>query len=938
MKKKILLVLTTVLMLCGISVSVYADEAVLVPESSGTVILPMIPGGIIKPAAKGDLNVDGVVDQKDVDLFTKYFAGWKISEGDIRLSAGDVNGDGEVTRADAMELAREVAGWTYTVTFDANGSDVENLPAAQKVKAGGCAVEPEKPTRLIHKFAGWYTDSECTKPFSFTTKITGNITLYAKWDIEIYSKLLDESHVKTGILEYEGVEYEGQYIDNELIVVAKDGVSREFLEQLMGPYGGTIVGQIPTAGHYQIEFISTMTAGELTVLASQLMNNENINNVYTNVVNEYSSLGSIDGSGYTNVIFNNYDNPNDNSLRTYYHLNTPVPLNGYDVRNWGLTYTNVYKARECLKNNKEKVKVGIIDTMFSVIHEDVVFTEVFIGGSTDGNDIAINPLAINTQDKDLYSHYAHGTCVAGVIGAKNDSIGISGVADNTELYGFSMHSSNDNQYDLTTKFTSSTFEDETALAVLLETGCQIINYSAGYEVEESGAQRTKSQIKKVKKQGEEIYDLLCKYEDSAHKFLIITSAGNKAIDAQYQNAFTYIITREGNNQIKDNIIVVSSVAPTSANGSIYLFNGATNIEISSNVCFNEAHNNGSCIELLAPGVNILSTVPKTNNNGLAQSGYMLTSGTSLASPIVAGIATLVWQANPALNAAEVKKILIDTANPCVDTKGYNVTNKMVNAEAAVIKALGYDPRTQEIALKFIDTATNSNLTCNDVTANIISYLGYDIDILDSYDLDLIHMIHTDDPTKNYSGSHIILSYGIYEIKFSADGYRDTVFEWTDIQDAEFVVNENTVEYTIYMTPEGGVPPVVEETHTLRVKFVDSETGQQIPLTDLFGDISQAFMPEFFLSNEKLGKSTVTVQGICDITANEVVFAVEEASPDYYLWLHQSFLYYNDSDEIQSGYIWNRENTDDLIHISGVVAKNFTLVRKSLVVGDVEVTP
>jgi len=112
MKKTILLALAAVLMLCGLSVSVCADEAVLVPENGGTVILPIIPGEIIKPSVKGDLNVDGVVDQKDVDLFAKYFAGWKISAGDIRLSAGDVNGDGDVTRADAMELARKVAGWT----------------------------------------------------------------------------------------------------------------------------------------------------------------------------------------------------------------------------------------------------------------------------------------------------------------------------------------------------------------------------------------------------------------------------------------------------------------------------------------------------------------------------------------------------------------------------------------------------------------------------------------------------------------------------------------------------------------------------------------------------------------------------------------------------------------------------------------------------------
>ena len=161
----------------------------------------------------------------------------------------------------------------YTITFDANGSDVENLPEVQRVKAGECAVEPDEPTKLIHDFGGWYTDSSCTNQFDFSTPITADITLYAKWNISIYSKPLDENHVKTGTLEFEGKEYEGQYVDNELIIVVDEGVVREDVESLVSPYGGMIVGQIPNTGHYQIEFDNEhYSVSELIKLSESISN------------------------------------------------------------------------------------------------------------------------------------------------------------------------------------------------------------------------------------------------------------------------------------------------------------------------------------------------------------------------------------------------------------------------------------------------------------------------------------------------------------------------------------------------------------------------------------------------------------------------------------------------------------------------------------------
>ena len=71
---------------------------------------------------------------------------------------------------------------SYTVTFDANGHGT--APAAQTIESGKTATKPDGPTETGWTFGGWYTEAACTTAFDFSTPITGNITLYAKWTEE----------------------------------------------------------------------------------------------------------------------------------------------------------------------------------------------------------------------------------------------------------------------------------------------------------------------------------------------------------------------------------------------------------------------------------------------------------------------------------------------------------------------------------------------------------------------------------------------------------------------------------------------------------------------------------------------------------------------------------------------------------------------------------
>lgn len=80
----------------------------------------------------------------------------------------------------------------YTVTFDPNGKNVQNLPAAKTVKAGERVSQPMDPIRPGYIFAGWYRDAQCTGEPYFVSDfielhdpVTNDLTLYAKWKLPI---------------------------------------------------------------------------------------------------------------------------------------------------------------------------------------------------------------------------------------------------------------------------------------------------------------------------------------------------------------------------------------------------------------------------------------------------------------------------------------------------------------------------------------------------------------------------------------------------------------------------------------------------------------------------------------------------------------------------------------------------------------------------------
>jgi uncharacterized repeat protein (TIGR02543 family) len=68
---------------------------------------------------------------------------------------------------------------SHMVTFNANGGGVV---ASQIIAHDGTLILPDFPVKTGYAFCGWYSDNDTfTKPYDFSAKVTGHISLYAKW-------------------------------------------------------------------------------------------------------------------------------------------------------------------------------------------------------------------------------------------------------------------------------------------------------------------------------------------------------------------------------------------------------------------------------------------------------------------------------------------------------------------------------------------------------------------------------------------------------------------------------------------------------------------------------------------------------------------------------------------------------------------------------------
>ena len=77
------------------------------------------------------------------------------------------------------------AKWEARVTFECNGGT--GISTSSVVQYNRPVSQPSNPAKQYYTFGGWYTDSSYTSAYNFTTLVTQNITLYAKWNPIIFT-------------------------------------------------------------------------------------------------------------------------------------------------------------------------------------------------------------------------------------------------------------------------------------------------------------------------------------------------------------------------------------------------------------------------------------------------------------------------------------------------------------------------------------------------------------------------------------------------------------------------------------------------------------------------------------------------------------------------------------------------------------------------------
>ena len=105
------------------------------------------------------------------------FAGWYN---------GDEKFDFDADTTNAPNVLELTAKWTandYEVSFV---TEHGNAPTSQNVKFNGTATDPGTLKAEGYTFDGWYTDDTYTTEFDFSTPITGDTKVYAKWTANDY--------------------------------------------------------------------------------------------------------------------------------------------------------------------------------------------------------------------------------------------------------------------------------------------------------------------------------------------------------------------------------------------------------------------------------------------------------------------------------------------------------------------------------------------------------------------------------------------------------------------------------------------------------------------------------------------------------------------------------------------------------------------------------
>lgn len=234
-----------------------------------------------------------------------------------------------------------------------------------------------------------------------------------------------------------------------------------------------------------------------------------------------------------------------------------------------------------------------------------------------------NPLQKNYGNNDVEGpDPLHGTHVAGIIGAvRGNNIGMDGVAANVRLMSVRAVPDGDERDK----------DVANAIRYAVDNGATVINMSFG----------------KGFSPNKDVVDEAVKYAEKKD-VLLVHAAGNSAQNndekmnfpnARFDKKSGFLCKKK---KIAKNWIEV----------------GALNYQRGDSYAAPFSNYGANNVDLFAPGMKIYSTMPNDE--------YANLQGTSMASPVVAGVAATIRSLYPALTAEQVKEAIIKSVTPITD--------------------------------------------------------------------------------------------------------------------------------------------------------------------------------------------------------------------------------------------------------------------------------
>lgn len=521
------------------------------------------------------------------------------------------------------------------------------------------------------------------------------------------------------------------YIRNLINVILNDNISMEERNELASSVDGFLVSNV--SGFLNMVDISIPGADseKLKAMAEQLEESDKV---------QYASLCipvSIDEEAFP-VSYNSELWNGDKDL------GKEGNPGGAD---WWAEAIKAYTAWD-FSSYCNPIVVGIIDNGFECTHEDLQRDQTSV----------ITMLNNNSIDKES-DDPEHGTHVAGLIAAQDNSIGIQGITPGSDIVCIDQTSSGKSLNSPSFIFESFEkiieYADEKGNPVVINNSWGVsrkINdyiYSWFHDETEQKAARYEYDVY-TSTCAALLTDTLITY--SPVDFLIVQSSGNGyalteiGFDTECNGWFRGIdqnivagcdSIKHTYPDIKNHILVVAAVENRTEKGVYQLTSWS---------------NYGHLVDIAAPGNKVFSTV--LNNQ------YSYAAGTSMAAPIVSGAAAYIWSLKRNLEAAEVKDILLSVSGRAHGTSKMDLHKDypMLDLGSAAVSIM-----MGVTECKVVDSKTGkpiSNVTCR--RANTVS---------DS-------SVFTDELSTDEDGLLYSSAIGHTEYIFEKDGYesKNIVFD------------------------------------------------------------------------------------------------------------------------------------------------------------------